>query len=152
MPRVPPCLIHFITLIVFRKEYKSWNSSLYNFLHTPGTLFLDMRDRVSHLYKPTGKIIIPYMLVSFFFFLCPCSELENMPCTKWQQTFPEFNLILISLWMGFWFVTVLLKYLNYATISKNILAVVCCYFIPRLLIRHEHNTEFSQQLLFKQSS
>jgi hypothetical protein len=50
MPCVLPCLIHFITLIVFREEYKSRNSSLCNFLHTCGTLSLGMRDQVSHTY------------------------------------------------------------------------------------------------------
>jgi hypothetical protein len=43
--------------------------------------------------------------------------------TKWWQTLPEFNLLLISAWIIFWFVTVVPKYLNCATFSKDLLAI-----------------------------
>jgi hypothetical protein len=26
---------------------------------------------------------------------------DNRFCTEWQQTFPDFNLLLISIWTGF---------------------------------------------------
>jgi hypothetical protein len=35
---------------------------------------------------------------------------------------PEFNLLLISSWMQFWFVTVVPKYLKFVIFSKDVLA------------------------------
>jgi hypothetical protein len=66
-----------IILIILGEEYKSWSSLLCNFLHSPVTsslfgpniLFsnlvsntlslcssLNVRDQVSHPYRPTGKV------------------------------------------------------------------------------------------------
>jgi hypothetical protein len=39
-----------------------------------------------------------------------------------EQAFPEFSLLLISLWMQFSFVTVFPKYFNFATFSEDLLA------------------------------
>ena len=39
-------------------------------------------------------------------------------CTEWQQTFPDFNLLLISSWIEFWFVQVVPKYLNSSTLRS----------------------------------
>jgi hypothetical protein len=42
----------------------------------------------------------------------------------------EFNLLLIFLLMQFWSVTVVLKYLNFATFSKDLLAFSILLFCP----------------------
>jgi hypothetical protein len=53
----------------------------------------NMSYHVSHPYKTTGRITILYILI--FIFLD--SKLEDKTfCTEWQQTFPDFNLLLIS--------------------------------------------------------
>jgi hypothetical protein len=58
-------------------------------------------DQVSHPYKTTGKIIVLYILI----FISFDSKLEEkIFCTEWQQAFPDFNLLLISSWIEFWFV------------------------------------------------
>jgi hypothetical protein len=70
------------------QKYKSWSTSLCNFLHFPitsslfspnirfSTLFsntlslcssLNVRDQVSHPYRTTGKIIVLYILIFKFF-------------------------------------------------------------------------------------
>jgi hypothetical protein len=43
--------------------------------------------------------------------------------TEQQQAIPESNLPLIYSWMLFWLVTVIPKYLNFATYSKDLLVV-----------------------------
>ena len=59
---------------------------------------LSLRDEVPHSYKTKSKITVPYILN--FIFLD--SKLEDRRfCTKWQQSFPDFNLLLISSWMQF---------------------------------------------------
>jgi hypothetical protein len=49
---------------------------------------------------------------------------------EWYQTFPEFNMLLISLWMQFWFATIVPKYLNFTTFSKDSLSVRRWWFCP----------------------
>jgi hypothetical protein len=43
---------------------------------------------------------------------------------EWQQAIPEFNLLLISSGVQFWFFTILPKYVNSDTISKEWLATI----------------------------
>jgi hypothetical protein len=50
--------------------------------------------------------------------------------TEWWQALPEFNLVLISSWITFWFVTVVPKLFNCATFSKDILATFISWFWP----------------------
>jgi hypothetical protein len=60
---------------------------------------LNVRDQVSHPYRSTDSIIV----------LC-------------------IPICLISSWIKFWFVTVVLKYLNCATFSKDLLAIFMSWF------------------------
>jgi hypothetical protein len=63
--------------------------------------------------------------------------------TDWKQAFPEFNLLLISSWMSFWFVSVVPKYLNYATFSSDSLVIIL-WFCPEFwliicILPHNHS-------------
>jgi len=127
------CLAHlihldFITQIILDEEYRTLSALLCSFHHSPvnssllgpnillNTLFsntlsphsfLNVSDQVSHPYKTTGKIIILYNFV--FKFLC--SKLHDKRfCTALEQTFPDFSLHLISSWIQFWFVKIVIKY------------------------------------------
>jgi hypothetical protein len=50
--------------------------------------------------------------------------------TEWWQAFPDFNLLLASSWMSFWFVSVVPKYWNVATFSNDSLAILIFWFCP----------------------
>jgi hypothetical protein len=50
--------------------------------------------------------------------------------TEWYQLLPEFGLLLISSWIKFWFITVVPKYMYYATFSKYLLANFISWFCP----------------------
>jgi hypothetical protein len=58
--------------------------------------------------------------------------------TEWQQAFPEFNLILISSWDKYWFLTVVPKYLNCVTFLKHLLAIFMSWFCPAFLWRESN--------------
>ena len=48
------------------------------------------------------------------------SKLEDKRfCTKWQQAFPDFSLLLISSWIEFCFVTAFRRHLKCSTLSKE---------------------------------
>ena len=86
MPQ-PSILFNFITWTILGEEYGSFSSSLCSFPHSPvtssllgpnillSTLFSDtlslcsshnVSDKVSHLYKTTGRITVPYILIFKF--------------------------------------------------------------------------------------
>ena len=135
----------FITHTILGEEYKSFSSSLCNLLHSPvtssllgpnvflNTLFSNtlsflsscsVKDQVSHPYKTTGKITVLYILI--FKFLD--SNLEDKRFyTEWQQAFPDFNLLLISSTIEFWFVP---KYSKSSTLSKVLLSILTLWIRP----------------------
>jgi hypothetical protein len=78
-----------------------------------------VRDQVSHPYNTTGKTIVLDILICIFL----DNTLEDKTfCTEWQQAFLDLNLLLISSWIEFWFLTVVPKYLNcFYTEYKNCL-------------------------------
>jgi hypothetical protein len=127
-------LLDLITRKILGKECRSLISSLCSFLHSfvtssllcPNillyTLFsnilslifsLNVSDQVSHPYKTTVKIIVLYILTFRFF----DNTLEDKRfCTECLQAFPDFNRLLISSWIEFWFVKVVPKYLSSSTL------------------------------------
>ena len=100
-------LLYFITRTILGEQYKSFSSSLCNFLHSPVTssllgpnIFLNtmfsntlsflssrsVNDQVSHPYKTTGKITFLYILI--FKFLDSNLE-EKRFCTEWFLTYKD---------------------------------------------------------------
>jgi hypothetical protein len=45
-----------------------------------------------------------------------------------EEAFADFNVLTIFIWMQFWFVTVIPKYLNFVTVSKGLVAEVVLQF------------------------
>jgi len=74
------------------------------FSNTLSFLFsLSVSDQVSHPYKTTGKIRVPYILKFKFM----DSNIEDKRfCTEWQEAFPDLNVLLISSGIEFRFVKV----------------------------------------------
>jgi hypothetical protein len=133
-------------LIKLGEEYKSCSSSLCSFLHPPvtphffgqnillSTLFSNTfilyssyitRDKISHPYITIDKIIVSFILIFTSF---ESRREDRSFWTELLQTWPEFCLFLISLWIKFWFVTVILKCLNCDTFSNDLSAIFISTF------------------------
>jgi len=134
-------LLDFITWIIFVEQYRSKGSSLRSLPPSSvsssllcsnlflSTLFLNtlslclsfnVSDQDAHPYKTTGKTVVLYILIFTYLH----SKLEDKRfCTEWQQAFPEFTLLLISSCIEFGFVRVIPKYVNYSTISEDLLPI-----------------------------
>jgi hypothetical protein len=146
-------LLDLVCLIISGDGYKLWISLLCNFLHSPvtsslvgpnillNTLFsntlslcssLNVRDQVSHPYKTTSRIMVLYILT--FNFLDNRREGKRL-WTEWQQAFPEFSLLLISSCSQFSYVSVVPRYLNFATYSKDLFAISMLRFCPTFWLR-----------------
>jgi hypothetical protein len=141
------------------RRVKLWSSSLCSFLQPSitssflrqnillSTLFsntlslyssLNFRDQVLHPYRPTGKVIVLYILI---FALLDSRREETIFWTEWYQALPEFNLLLIASWIKCWFVTVVPKYLKCATLPKNLLAIFMSWFCT-VFWRQQHILSF----------
>jgi len=86
-----------------------------------------MRDAVSQAFRTVGEITLFYVLISTF--LDRRWEDKRLRIERWQA-FLEFNLLVMSSWMQFWFVAVVPKYLNFVTFMKDSLARVNLWFFP----------------------
>jgi hypothetical protein len=102
----------FHHLLPFRSTY----SPQHPVLKYPQSLFFLWCERLSFTpIQKAGKIVVLYILIVKFL---ESKWEDKILWTDWPQAFPEFNLLLISLWMQFWFVTVILKYLNFAAFQE----------------------------------
>jgi len=100
---------------------------LLNTLISSTLILLSSLNVSDHPHKTTGKIIFLYIVM--FKFLD--SKLEDkIFCTKWQQAFPDINLLLISFWTEFWFVNIVPKYFNSSTLSKKLLSIFILWLHP----------------------
>ena len=94
-------ILDLITRTIFGEDYRSLSSSLRSFLHFPVTSSLsgpnillnallsntlslrsslNVSDQISHPYKTTGKIIVPFILIFKFLYSKPE---ERGFCTEW---------------------------------------------------------------------
>ena len=79
------------------------------------------RPRFTPIYSNKQNCILKL----YFNLLLLNSELKYKRIwTKCKQVFPEFNLVLISSWMQFWFVLAIPKYFNFATLSNGLLLIM----------------------------
>jgi hypothetical protein len=50
--------------------------------------------------------------------------------TEWQKAFPEFNPLLISYWIKFWFITALSEYSQMCRILTQLIAISYVMILP----------------------
>ena len=107
---------------------------------------LNASDQVSHPYKTTDKTTVLY--TSMFKFLN--SKLEDKrSCSEWQQAFPDFNLLLLSSWIEFWFIKVFPKYLISSTLSKEWLSIFMLWLRPAFWFLHffKHSSKTQENIM-----
>jgi hypothetical protein len=79
-------------------------------------------DQVSRSYKTADKLVL-YVYFNFYSFR---QEMIRQKVLNWLVV--EFNLLLISSWIKFSIVTVIPKYFNFATFSKDLLTIFTLWF------------------------
>jgi hypothetical protein len=119
---MPPhlTLLGFIVLIIVGEKNKSQSSALYSVLQR----------------SVTPSLVDPSTLLSSLFrsALGPCSALDvrdqvSQPCRRMHTTivlyvlFLEFNLLLISSCLQFWFVGVVLQIFELTLLSRDLLTI-----------------------------
>jgi hypothetical protein len=128
------------------EEYKLWSFSLCRFLQTLGTssLFDPNIFSITLFYKHPQSLYLPqgqrssftpiqsnrqnfsFVYSNFSRFYTAAKKTSFR--TEWKQALSEFRLLLISSWVKIWFLTVVPKYLNYVTFSKDLLAFFMSWF------------------------
>ena len=143
-------LLDFITRTILGEQYRSLSSSFCSFLHSPvtssllgpnillRTLFsntlsqyssLNVSDQVSTPIQHNRKITVLCILTCKFL----DSKLQDKRfCTKWQQAFPDFRLLLISSRLKFLFRKFVPKYLNCSTLSHDLLSIFTPWLRPAI--------------------
>jgi hypothetical protein len=109
------------------------SSSICNFLHAPvlpfsvspnmllTTLFFPYCERPGFPHMQNNRQ--NYSVVCFSLTFSDSKWEDKRFWNAWQQALPEFSLLLISSWMHFWFINIIIpKYLNFTTFSKDLLA------------------------------
>jgi len=141
-----PILLGLVTWIIFGEEYRSLSSSFCSFNHSPvtssssgpnillttpfsNTLSLhsspNFSGQVSHPNKTTGKIVVMYNLY-IFGWLTGRPKILHPTIAR----IPDFDLLLLSSWIEFWFIRFVLKYLNCSTLSKELLSTFIVWLCP----------------------
>jgi hypothetical protein len=111
--------------------------------------YLNVRDQVSHQIRKQRK---NYNFAYSDFYIFSQQTRRQKFWTEWQQALPEFSLLLISSWIKFWFVTVVPKYLNCATFSKDLLSIVTSWFCPAFWWRDSNVHFASSSFTYRPSS
>jgi hypothetical protein len=105
---------------------------------------LQVRDQVPHPYKATGKITVIY--VSILIYLYSNGKTKGSG-RNGRAALPQFNLLLISTCMQFWFAGALSKYMNFACIfscfSICLHVVICPAFCSQDIIAHSAFSAFA---------
>jgi len=95
-----------------------------------GTLFSNTVSPCSYL-NVKGQVSFPYKnsRQNFMFYLVN-RTIENSGPNISRYSLYLFNVLLTSLCKEFWFVNVILKYLNFATFSKDLLPIFIVWLYP----------------------
>ena len=111
-------LLYFITQRIFGEGYRSLSFSLCGFSSLPWYLVpLRPKKFPQHpILKHPQPMFLP--------------QCQRPSFTEWYQVFSDFNLLLISSWIGFWFVMFVPKYLNCSILSKEVLSFFILWLGP----------------------
>ena len=130
LPYMPHALANSLFLIWSPKSYfmRTTNHgthcyAIYSIVKHRQLKFLPQCKRPS--FTPIYNKRQKYILKLYFNLVLFNSQLNYKRFwTKCQHVLPRFNLVLISSWMQFWFVTAIPKYFNFATLSKDLLLIM----------------------------